>query len=382
MPIFDQGYQHWNGTLSGHTWRWLAVTRHGVRIGFKGRILRFFLLLALLPAAGLVVAISVWGLIERNASFISPIVELLVSMNMLSPTVASDPRHYRLEVWTMCYTYFHSMELTLSMILILLVGPELISQDLRFNALPLYLSRPLRRIDYLVGKLGVIAAFLGMVIIVPSLVAYALGLLFSLDVTILTETYRLLFASLAYGLVIIVSAGTLILALSSLSRNSRYVALFWLGVWIISAIVGIVLNVTDRSQRRQESFNRTLAAQRASESKDGKKRRQPAWMMDPEERLKARQEFAKEDEESEKTNWRPIVSYQANLSRIGEQLLGTNAARKTLSALQTRERRRIEDDSASSLTYPWYWSAGVLTGLFGLSACILSLSVRSLDRLR
>jgi hypothetical protein len=32
--------------------------------------------------------------------------------------------------------------------------------------------------------------------------------------------------------------------------------------------------------------------------------------------------------------------------------------------------------------YPWYWSAGVLVGLFGVSAGILSLSVRSLDRLR
>ena len=33
MPIFDQGYQHWTGHLSGHAWRWLAITRHGVRVG-------------------------------------------------------------------------------------------------------------------------------------------------------------------------------------------------------------------------------------------------------------------------------------------------------------------------------------------------------------
>ena len=47
MPIFDQGYQHWNGTLSGHAWRWLAITRRGVRIGMQGRVLRMFLLLSL-----------------------------------------------------------------------------------------------------------------------------------------------------------------------------------------------------------------------------------------------------------------------------------------------------------------------------------------------
>ena len=32
--------------------------------------------------------------------------------------------------------------------------------------------------------------------------------------------------------------------------------------------------------------------------------------------------------------------------------------------------------------YPWYWSAGVLAGLFGISVWILSLRVKSLDRLR
>ena len=40
MPIFDQGYQHWSGELSGHTWRWLAITRHGVRVALSNRWIR------------------------------------------------------------------------------------------------------------------------------------------------------------------------------------------------------------------------------------------------------------------------------------------------------------------------------------------------------
>jgi ABC-2 type transport system permease protein len=385
MPIFDQGYQHWNGTLSGHAWRWLAITRRGVRIGMQGRVLRMFLLLSLLPAAGLVIAISLWGLIEQNAGFVTPLVQLLVSMGFLSRDVAADPRHYRVEVWTMCYTYFHAFELFLSMILILLVGPELISQDLRFNALPLYLSRPLRRIDYFAGKLGVIAAFLGLVIIVPSLLAYALGLLFSLDWTILRDTYSLLLASLTYGVVIIVSAGTLILALSSLSRNSRYVALFWLALWIMSAITSIILQVVDESQRSQEAYNRAVAqqaaaagAQPAPEPVKGRGR----GRFDPQIRRAVREQVEKENAQVGKTNWRPMVSFQANYTRIGEQLLGTQAARHKLFSLQSDRGPRIEESPSSELLYPWYWSGGVLAGLFVLSVCILSLSVRSLDRLR
>ena len=114
------------------------------------------------------------------------------------------------------------------------MGPNLISQDLRYNALPLYFSRPLRRIDYFLGKLGVIVAFLGMVIIVPSLIAYVLGLLFSLDITILRDTFRCCWPASATDWSSSVSAGMLMLALSSLSRNSRYIALFWLAVWFVT----------------------------------------------------------------------------------------------------------------------------------------------------
>ena len=38
MPIFDQGYQHWSGALSGQAWRWLTITRQGVRVEPFGRV--------------------------------------------------------------------------------------------------------------------------------------------------------------------------------------------------------------------------------------------------------------------------------------------------------------------------------------------------------
>src|SRR5262249_39740069 len=116
-----------------------------------------------------------------------------------------------------------------------------ISQDLRFNALPLYFSRPLRRIDYFAGKLGVVAWFLAMVLIFPSLIAYGLGLAFSRDLSIIPDTAPLLLASLGYGLLVSVSAGLLVLALSSLTRNSRYIALAWLVVWFVTSIGSFVL---------------------------------------------------------------------------------------------------------------------------------------------
>src|SRR5262245_54851492 len=170
MPIFDQGYQHWQGNLSGHGWRWLAVARHGVRAQLQSRIVRLLLLLAWLPALALVALLALWGLLEQQAESATAILQRL-----LPPAAIAQPRHYRSAVWTVAYSYFFKAELICSLFLVLIVGPNLVSRDLRFNALPLYFSRPLRRIDYFFGKLGVIGFFLAATVVVSAVGAYLLG---------------------------------------------------------------------------------------------------------------------------------------------------------------------------------------------------------------
>jgi ABC-2 type transport system permease protein len=214
------------------------------------------------------------------------------------------------------------------MILVLLVGPGLISQDLRFNAVPLYLSRPLRRFDYFAGKLGVIALYLAVVAIVPALLAYALGICFSLDLSIVRDTGRIVAASIGYGVLVVLSAGTLMLAISSLSRNSRYVGAFWVGIWFVSNVVaGILVDTTRRS-------------------------------------------------------WCPLVSYTGNLQRLGRAMLGTQSAWEQIGQFIDPRRRQQVLAGFTGPTYPWYWSAAVLACLFGISLWILTFRVKSLDRLK
>lgn len=360
MPIFDQGYQHWTGTLSGHAWRWLPISRRGVRASSSGRLLRFVLFIAWLPALLLATVLCIWGLLERGSDLIAiyaPQIEaILRGLGFRDPAVLTNPRQYRVEFWTLCYSFFMWAELRFSMILILLVGPNLISQDLRYNALPLYFSRPLRRMDYFLGKLGVIMAFLVMVIIVPSLVAYVLGLLFSLDITIVRDTLGLILSVLAYGLVIAISAGTLMLALSCLSRNSRYIALFWLVIWLVSSAVAGILTSVDQHQSRHQA-----RAEGVSTSSE---------------------EYLAKLQRAGQADWRPLVSYTSNLARVGRQLLGTDAAWIRLSEAQPSGQQSRFLLRRLGPQHPWYWSAAVLAALFGLSVGILHFSIKSLDRLK
>lgn len=354
MPIFDQGYQHWSGHLSGLPWRWLAITRRGLRTALQGRLVRWALFLAWLPALVLVFVLCIWGLVERQSALVDSLRPMLTGL--LGQPILAGPRDYRVEIWTICFHYFLSWELWFSMVLVLLVGPNLISQDLRYNALPLYLSRPLRRVDYLAGKLGVIGALLVATIIVPALVAYLLGLLFSLDITIIRDTSKILLGSVLYGLIIALSAGTLMLALSSLSRNSRYVALLWMGVWILTSTVSLVLMKIEQEQRFHHAHAR-----------DG------FWMNE---------DFLNGEIEAAKSDWRPLLSYSANLHRVGEHLLHTNAAWERLAQLTPARQRTPILLQLMGNQYPWYWSAALLAGLFAFSVCILNLSIRPLDRLK
>jgi ABC-2 type transport system permease protein len=367
MPVFDQGYQHWHGKLGGQAWRWLPITLHGARIQLKNRWVRVGMLAALFPALLLSAFLAIWSLFEKNSSLLTP---FLFFFENLPAAIKSGPKGFRTAFWTLAFRQFFSIQLFFSMILVLLIGPDLISQDLRFNAIPLYLSRPVRRFEYFLGKLGVIAAYLSVVTIMPVLVAFLLGIGFSLDPSVFRDTAWLLCTSIVFAGIVVVSAGLLMLALSSLSRNSRYVGAMWLALWLIGDFAAGILVRTVRA------------------------------------------------------DWCPLVSYTENLNRIRDALIDTETAWKQVSGvfgaaderlgapppaaasgrgrrpgpgllLLRRPRPRAASSDAARpaasrerrsafapAEYPWQWSAGVLLGLGVLSCGILATRVRALDRLR
>ena len=397
MPIFDQGYQHWQGQLAGHGWRWLAVTRHGVRVGLKNRLLRLLLLGALVPALALAGVISVWGLVEQKAVWALALLRAMGFRNEM----LQDPTSFRLTAWTLCFHFFLQIELFIIMVLVLLVGPSLISQDLRYNALPLYFSRPVRRLDYFLGKLGVIGFFLGMVAVVPAVAAWVLGLFFSLDFRAILETFRLLMGMVLFGAIVTLSAGLFMLALSSLSRNSRYIAVFWGGMWLLTySVSGMLENIHQGSLRRNDWELQSRMGSMHYRLKNmqmlgPEKRREDIIVGLQTEMEKLQEEIKKRQEDAEaalRSDWRPIISYTANLQRLGFALIGSQEAWTKLDKLMepvpnnrdpfafTYNRPRLAPRWVPQ--YPWYWSALILLALGGLSSWILNKRVTSLDRLR
>src|SRR5262249_39073429 len=185
------------------------------RVQLTSKIVWGLLILAWLPAIGLVAAVAIWGMAERQSAGV-----LRMLGGMLPGDMLVDPHAYRTAAWTIAYSFFFTVEMYIIMLLVVVTGPGLISRDLRFNALPLYFARPLTRLDYFMGKLGVIGALMAGVAVVPAVFAYIVGVCFSLDLKVVKDTYRVLLGSIAYGVVITLSVGMLMLALSPLSRRA------------------------------------------------------------------------------------------------------------------------------------------------------------------
>ena len=186
----------------------------------------------------------------------------------------------------------------------------------------------------------------------PAIVAYVLGLLFSLDVTILRDTFRILLASdrLRPG----------DLALGGTADPRALVAVAELAVR--RAVLARHLDRHERRVGRPADRVRSRTAMH-------RRRQAPRRPVDVE------QPVDEIDRPPSATGGR-CVSYTANLSRdrAASARRPTRPGKSCSQAAAARSRARGFCSSVRGPQYPWYWSAAVLVGLLGLSVCILNFS--------
>ncbi|TET73692.1 MAG: hypothetical protein E3J56_03680, partial [Candidatus Aminicenantes bacterium] len=127
----------------------------------------------------------------------------------------------------------------LFMIVIVLVfaGAGLISDDLKYNSLQLYFSRPLKKKDYFIGKAAVIVFFLFIVTLIPGLVFIIMKLVFSGSFKFFASYPWLILSVIAYSIFVTAFFAFYSLFLSSIGKNRRYVAILIFGLYFFSDII-------------------------------------------------------------------------------------------------------------------------------------------------
>ena len=129
-------------------------------------------------------------------------------------------------------------------------GTNLISKDLKYNALSIYLSKPISWIDYIIGKTSVIVILLLMITGIPCVLLFFEHSLLSNDLKFLVQNYWILGSILVYSLVVVFPLSLLIVTFSSLTTDARYAA-----VWFIAVLVGtpILQEIIEQVTRSRET---------------------------------------------------------------------------------------------------------------------------------
>jgi len=155
MAVYKRGYQRYSGTRTSHLMRLLAYPRFAWRRLFRERLVVVALLASL-----------IWPLLCMVFIYVSNRMDLW-------PGLGKELLQY-LSVNGKFFLVFMNVQAVAVVILAALAGPGLVAPDLSNNALPLYLSRPFTRVDYVFSRLVVLLGLLALVSWIPALVLLAM----------------------------------------------------------------------------------------------------------------------------------------------------------------------------------------------------------------
>ena len=153
MAVYEQTYKRYAGRLTPEWSRFLIVPRHAYRGVFRSKLFTAFFVICFIPL--LIEAILIY--LHHNVSALGI---LKVNVRELIPIDASF------------FQTFVNLQGGFAFFVALLVGPPLVSRDLRNNALPLYLCRPFSRAEYVLGKMSVLLILLSLITWVPQLLLF------------------------------------------------------------------------------------------------------------------------------------------------------------------------------------------------------------------
>jgi ABC-type transport system involved in multi-copper enzyme maturation permease subunit len=221
MPIHDQSYRRYGGRRTTPGRGWTVIAWAGIRTMLRKRAFLGLLLFAWLP-------------------FVVRAVQIYLSTNfpqmaMIAPTAQT-------------FREFLEQQDFFVFVVTIYVGAGLIANDRRANALQIYLSKPLLRAEYIAGKAAVLFTFLMLVTWLPAILLLLVQVMFAGSFAFVSKNLFLFPAITVASLLQALLATFTMLALSSLSKSSRYVAILYAGIIFFTlAIYGAMFAITGGS---------------------------------------------------------------------------------------------------------------------------------------
>jgi ABC-2 type transport system permease protein len=223
VAVYDRRYRGYDGIITPLNTRWTVVPRYAWRQVFKSRLfVMFFTLCFAWPLLA-----TFWIYLQHNLAVFT---NVGIDGVKLAPVNAA---FFAAFMGTQCFFFGGLMTL--------IVGPGLVSPDLANGALPLYLSRPLSRTGYAVGKMFTLGALISLITWVPGLFLFFLQSWLEGWAWFTANAY-IAVAILLGAAIWIVTISLLAMAASAVARRKVIAQTFLLGVIIFGTIAGQAVN--------------------------------------------------------------------------------------------------------------------------------------------
>jgi ABC-2 type transport system permease protein len=234
VPIHDQSYRRYGGERENANRAWMVIARSGIRSVLKRRVMMGILFGAWIPVIVRLIGFYFSETITQAATLLGP-----------SAQVFRD---------------FLSAQNFFVFVIAVYVGSGLIALDRKANALQIYLSKPLTRVDYVAGKMAILATFLLFVTFVPAMVLLIGQIMLSGSFAFARANLTLFPSITLFACLEVFVVSCAVLALSSLTTSTRYVAVMFAGVMFFTeAIFGTMRLITASTASSWISLTASLA---------------------------------------------------------------------------------------------------------------------------
>ena len=233
MPIHDQSYRRYGGEREDLQRVWFVIARAGMMTFLRKRTFLGLLMFAWLPF-----------IVRAVQAYFSTTFQ---QVSMLALTADS-------------YRSFLEQQNAFVFFVTVYVGSGLIANDRRANALQIYLSKPLTRGEYILGKFAILFTFLLLVTFFPAMLLLLVQGLFAGSFEFVRQNLHLIPAITLFSLVQVLVASLSMLALSAMSNSSRFVGIMFAGIVLFSdAMFAALRGILGTSSMSWMSVPATLA---------------------------------------------------------------------------------------------------------------------------
>jgi len=219
MTIREKGYYLWKGELKRTGISWLPIFFKGIKTAFRKKFAKAVFGFATMPSV--IFLLAVYVSTKPELKMLSRLVALL-----------RDDASFFNAFYTNGFLIF------VMLVFCIFIGAELISGDLKYNAFPLYFSRPLNRKDYILGKFSIIMFYLLLFTLAPGILLIIFKMIFTGTFGV---DFNLLLAIVFAPLVISFFFASLTLMISALSSNGKFVKAAIFLVFIFSNGIAEIL---------------------------------------------------------------------------------------------------------------------------------------------